>query len=176
MADTCKLIILAMTIIFKTTLFWTYKSTDFEVHRNWIAITHQLPVNEWYTNNVSEWTLDYPPMFAYFEYFLSIFGNLVDRNMTTTLSDKPYDSLRTTAFQRSTVLICDVLFAHCVFRFTDKRIDRTKTLIFMANMMMNYAMILVDSILFRLKQINGVGTWPFATNKYTENYKIIKEK
>lgn len=118
-------------------LFWGYHSTDFEVHRNWKAITYNLPMAEWYYESTSEWTLDYPPFFSYFEFLLSQGAVYFDPNMLR-ISSEPYESEKTVFYLRLTVIFSELFLMFSLYLFNDPIIS--------ALVLLNPGLIILDRI------------------------------
>ena len=135
----------------KVLLFPSYRSTDFEVHRNWLAVTHSLPLSQWYFDETSPWTLDYPPFFAYFERFLSIFAQLIDPQIVHLQVGLNYSSNNAVFFQRGTVILSDLCLLYGVYRLTQNLDSRKQKLIWLL-VIWSPMLFIVDHVHF---QYNG---------------------
>ncbi|KAI0219873.1 glycosyl transferase [Massospora cicadina] len=126
------------------------RSTDFEVHRNWLAITYSLPITRWYTEATSRWTLDYPPFFAWFEAVLSRVAYRVDPEMLR-VKNLGYASPTTVAFQRTSVIVTELVLVYALYRVGALRPSRRWNVVAMLTFL-HPALFIVDHIHF---QYNG---------------------
>ncbi|PLB51242.1 ALG6, ALG8 glycosyltransferase [Aspergillus steynii IBT 23096] len=138
---------------FKILLFPAYKSTDFEVHRNWLAITNSLPVKDWYYEKTSEWTLDYPPFFAIFEWVLSQAARYADPAMLV-VGNLNYDSWQTVYFQRATVILTELVLVYALSRYIKSVHSSNRQLAHIASLsiLLSPGLLIIDHIHF---QYNG---------------------
>ncbi|CAH6720122.1 dolichyl pyrophosphate Glc1Man9GlcNAc2 alpha-1,3-glucosyltransferase [[Candida] jaroonii] len=134
-----------------------YHSTDFEVHRNWLAITYNLPINQWYTDETSPWTLDYPPCFAYFEWILShLVPPFVKRDGCLDLVQQGDYGLPTIFYQRFTVLVSEMvlLFALQWYINTCKSHSESRRgYVIASSLILSPGLLIIDHIHF---QYNGM--------------------
>ena len=150
----CAVYVIIVAVCVKMLLIPSYTSTDFEVHRNWLAITYNLPVEKWYVDNTSQWTLDYPPFFAWFEKTLAQFAVKVDNNIVN-VTNFNYKSDKTLYFQRSTVIIVDLALAYSAYKCSDLLSSLPHLnipLSFFVLVVLNCGLLIVDHIHF---QYNG---------------------
>ncbi|KAH8924835.1 glycosyltransferase family 57 protein [Atractiella rhizophila] len=139
------------SIIYRFVL-WRSKSTDFEVHRNWLAITHSLPLSKWYFDTTSEWTLDYPPFFAYFEWTLSKLAYIFDPEIVR-LDNLNYQAWSVVAFQRSTVIVSELVLGTALLRwYRTTDIEKKSAFLMASAMFLHPGLLIVDHIHF---QYNG---------------------
>jgi len=160
--DTATLVLVAVAAsAIKVLLLSSYRSTDFEVHRNWLAVTHSLPLREWYYEATSEWTLDYPPLFAYFEWLLAHVAAVVDPAMVT-LSRDAYASDATVAFQRLSVVATDLLLVVATWRYVHSSPsfgasvggkDRDGRAAVVCATVFNAGLLLVDHVHFQVRPV-----------------------
>ena len=123
-----------------------YRSTDFDVHRNWLAITNNLPLNKWYSDRTSKWTLDYPPFFAWFEYFLSMLAP----ESILKLQENPIQTEDAIWFQKWSVILSDFVLLYATYKITKNRTNNFNSFLALAG---NVGLIMVDHIHF---QYNGM--------------------
>ncbi|SCU85506.1 LAFA_0D16072g1_1 [Lachancea sp. 'fantastica'] len=141
--------------ILKLLLIPGYFSTDFDVHRNWLAITNKLPLKEWYYEATSPWTLDYPPFFAYFEWFLSLFvpGSVREDGCLDIVKIGSF-GIPTVIFQRITVIVSEILLFAVLQMYINKSSlsERSANFVVASSIVLSPGFLIIDHIHF---QYNG---------------------
>ena len=153
--------VLVFSTLFKISLWPTYHSTDFEVHRNWLAITRTLPIRDWYFEATSEWTLDYPPFFAYFSWLLALPAPLVDPLIVSLHEGLDYAEPAAKYYMRATVMVTELVYGAALVALSRHSAvqqdlapaeDSGSRILLSASLFLHPGLIIIDHIHF---QYNG---------------------
>ncbi|KAK6455113.1 glycosyl transferase [Scheffersomyces xylosifermentans] len=146
-----------ISLTLKVLLAVGYHSTDFDVHRNWLAITYNLPLSKWYIEKTSQWTLDYPPYFAYFEWFLSqLTPPIVRSDGCLNIVEKGAYGLPTVYFQRASVIVTEVVLFLALQWYMDasrSHAGSRRAFVAAASLALSPGLLIIDHIHF---QYNGM--------------------
>lgn len=127
-------------------------------------MTSSLPLDKWYVDETSEWTLDYPPFFAYFEYMLSLLVRLVDPAMLQ-LTNLNYSSSLCILVHRSTVLLSESILYYSLYKWLNGSSKQTHVVV-VASILLNAGLIMVDNVHFQYNGfLFGVLIWSIVEMK-----------
>lgn len=98
----------------------------------------------------SEWTLDYPPFFAWFEKLLSCFASRVDPDMLR-VDNLEYASRETILFQRVSVIASELILYWALMRYV--KYFGNKWIVVGGSLLMHPGIMIIDHIHF---QYNGI--------------------
>uniref|UniRef100_A0A158P7R4 Alpha-1,3-glucosyltransferase n=1 Tax=Angiostrongylus cantonensis TaxID=6313 RepID=A0A158P7R4_ANGCA len=112
-----------------------------------LAIVHNLPLSEWYYDSTSEWTLDYPPFFAYFQKALATIAFISGFQDILILQKGALSNSRVLHFQRLSVIVADAFYVNQLPVINLRNpFPRIATFIVLS---CNVGLILVDNIHFQ---------------------------
>lgn len=147
------LLVALISSSFKLLLFRSSFSTDLHVHRNWKAITYNLPLSRWYRDRTSKWTLDYPPLFAFFEYLLAHLMRPFHPPLTDLIAHDTVSSVSVTLL-RASVLLTELPLVYSVYHVIStltslQIVPKSSALSLAALLLLSPGLTLVDSIHFQ---------------------------
>lgn len=99
----------------------------------------------------SEWTLDYPPFFAYFEWALSQLAQYADPLMLK-IQNLGYDSWETIYFQRASVIISEFILIYALHKFIEASSTKKTAHASALAILLSPGLLIIDHIHF---QYNG---------------------
>uniref|UniRef100_A0A7S2WKC5 Alpha-1,3-glucosyltransferase n=1 Tax=Mucochytrium quahogii TaxID=96639 RepID=A0A7S2WKC5_9STRA len=142
-------VIFGCALALKSLLLPSYQSVEFDLHKSWLMTTYSLPCGEWYFEEQARFPIDYPPVFAYFKYCLSVIATWIDQDVWS------YGPMFWGYFNRLTVILTDPVLLLGVLLYsttwplvttTDMAWSRNKVVVVAALISFNPGLIFVDHI------------------------------